>query len=180
MQMGNFSIYDQPAQPADMSTPLKSAVVMFEDSVRYDQLETGAFFDRNGTKLLSKQGKPRQVTFSLSDLANMQGTIFAHNHPGGGCFSPVDVMTACDLQLVELRVVTDQFRFSFRCGGGAWPASTEIVPAIANFSASARNEVKHMQHTGQLPRQHQQAELEFRLWLRVAFHFGLIFNRERS
>lgn len=103
----DFSVYDPnyPRGSADISTPVRLAAVQFEDAVRHDINENGAFFRPDGAIIVRKVSTPNNILFSTAELMGVKHSLFSHNHPGGLSFSMPDVQQAVELSLLELRAV---------------------------------------------------------------------------
>jgi hypothetical protein len=84
----DFSVYDPncPQVSPDISTPFRLAAVQFEDAVRHDFNENGAFFRPGGSLIFRKIGTPSNVLFSASELIGVNNSGFSHNHPGAILF----------------------------------------------------------------------------------------------
>jgi hypothetical protein len=101
----DFSVYDPnfPRVSPDISTPFRLAAVQFEDVVRHDINENGAFFRLDGSLIFRKTGTPSNVLFTANELVGVNNSVFSHTHPGGHSFSMLDVQHAVELDLIELR-----------------------------------------------------------------------------
>jgi hypothetical protein len=176
------SIYDAtaPRHQPDTSTPLKAALIAFEDSIRSSGIEIGAFFDTTGQELVRRSGWPDQVDFSDVPDAWMRGMYFSHNHPSGGHFSDADLRTAASLALAELRVVTRDFRFSLRAVTGEWPSPAGIDRALLELESQAQRRAQLSMASGQVDRRFAQAQAEHELIGLLAERFGLLYSRQRS
>ncbi|QDQ26752.1 hypothetical protein FNU76_10465 [Chitinimonas arctica] len=152
----------------------------FEDSIRHDAEENGAFFDVCGAMRLFRKGHPDHIGFSTSEATALHGCAFTHNHPNGGAFSVADVKIACSMELQELRVVTKQFRFIMRPGSQGWPISTRISHVHSQSEIVANNEIRHMLSAGHLSYYHCAAELDHQIWVQLAHRLGLTYRREKS
>ncbi len=103
--------FGSPVQP-DVSTPARRAAVEFENRIRNELREHGAFFDAEGRALHEVIGEFDRIGVEERILESLRGSAFSHNHPGGLSFSVEDVILAATYGLVELRVVTDRLRYS--------------------------------------------------------------------
>lgn len=180
---GQFTIYDstQLAVPADVSTPLKLAVVTFENQIRGDKLETGAFFDEVGHMVVQRQGVPNQVSFSDVPALLLSGRTFTHNHPGGASFSKDDVVSAAELQLAQVRVVTRTMRFSLTpMKPYGWPTREAVLSAINASKGRAEWMALQRAVAGEIDSAYIRAEAEHLAWAMSAQKLALIYTREKS
>jgi hypothetical protein len=67
----DFSVYDPayPRQAPDTSTAARRVAVAFENAVRNEAVENGAFFKADGTLILKRVGFADRIPFSFSELA---------------------------------------------------------------------------------------------------------------
>lgn len=81
--------------------------------------ERGAVVARDGTIVARYDGKEHSVEVSDSDLEQMSGNIFTHNHPSGNFFSDNDILTGfVKTDLYELRASTpDGIVYSLKNNG---------------------------------------------------------------
>jgi hypothetical protein len=180
---GDFTIYDAavPKTIADTSTPLKAAVIQFEDEIRGSGLEVGAFFASDGKLVLRREGDADRIGIRTNEFAAVEGTVFTHVHPQGGNFSPDDLERAFELKLAELRVVTRMFRFSVASSAErySWPGGKALGRLIAKHQPGAIAEVKDRIISGELNPRDAQAEVEHVLWRRIFEAVKLTYRREK-
>ncbi len=178
---GAFTIYDPGFKRVapDMSTPARAAAVRFEETIRRNDRETGAFFNKNGALQLARSGEPDRVAFKVSELRSMNGSLFTHNHPGGSSFSVADVQNALFAKLSELRAVTPGYRHIMTAENG-WPAEASIQRAFDLEAAKARRDVDTMVKSGELSVKYATTEIYHLMWLRAAPKLGLTYIREAS
>lgn len=178
---GQFTIYDPgfPRVAPDVSTPARAAAVELENRIRTDERETGALFGPDGKMLLKRTGQPDQVTFYADELRKHPGSVFTHNHPGGGSFSVSDVQNAAFGQFAELRAVAPKYRH-LMAPTGKWPAESVIKRTYHEEEAAAKREVDTMLRAGELSISYATAELQHRTWVRAAAKLGLKYTREAS
>jgi hypothetical protein len=177
---GEFTPYDTdyPSANPDISTPLKAAIIRFEDAVRSDlATEHAALLDSQGAILLQRSGQSDRVTFTHAELTPMAGATFSHNHPGGASFSLEDIALAAAYDFAEIRAVTALFRHSM---AGPWPAEADLARVYAEEFPKAESEVRDRVKTGQLRAIHYGFEVRHRVWVRVASRLGLVYRREKS
>jgi hypothetical protein len=181
-QPTRHSIYDAtaPRQQPDISTPLKGALIAFEESIRSSSIEIGAFFESKGKELIRGSGLPDQLDFSDVPDELMRGMYFSHNHPSGGNFSDADLRTAAVLALAELRVVTRDFRFSLSPTTSGWPNPANIDRALLELAPQAQRRAQLSMASGQVDRRFAQAQVEHELMSLLAERFGLLYSRQRS
>ena len=179
---GHFTPYDDgyPKVTPDTSTPLKKAVIAFEDTIRNDTgLETGAFFNEDGFFALGpKTGKPDRVGFSVYDLKRLAGKVYSHNHPSGSSFSLDDVAIAAEFNLSEARAVTDLFRHSI--SAKSWPDVSVLEQTFIDARQSAETEAMESIRIGELRRLNFGIELAHKTWVKVASRLLLNYTREKS
>lgn len=177
----DFSVYDPsyPRGSPDVSTSARWAAVQFEDAVRHDPNENGAFFRSDGTVIFRKVGTPSNILFSAAELSGVNNSMFSHNHPGGHTFSMQDVQHAVELDLIELRAVAPRWRYIMR-PGEAWPDWATIEQSVIDESSSAVDEINAMLKANQLQHQYLQIELRHHLWIRVSKSLNLHYHREAS
>jgi len=177
----DFSVYDPnyPRVSPDISTPVRLAAVKFEENIRNDSNENGAFFRNDGTLILSKVGTPTNILFSPAELTGVNQSVFSHNHPGGHPFSPQDVQHATELDLLELRAVAPRWRYIMH-SGGAWPLWPTIEQSIKDEMPFAIDEINAMLKAGQLQQQYLHIELLHHLWIRVSKSLNFHYHREAS
>lgn len=177
----DFSVYDTavPRHSPDTSTPARKAAVSFENSIRRDPAETGAFFRQDGTLIVRKTGLPNRVGFSTSELATAAGSLFTHNHPEGYSFSVPDIQLAVSQRLAEIRAVAPYCRHAMR-PKGAWPSVPDLVAAIQTETQRANAHVHSMEHSGQLSSRFVDFELQHQIWVFVSRSLNLEYRREAS
>lgn len=178
---GKFTIYDPGFNrvAADISTPARAAAVKFEEMIRRNDHETGAFFGKNGSLLLSRGGEPDRVAFTVRELRGMDGALFTHNHPGGSSFSVADVQNASFAGLSELRAVTPSYRHIMTTESG-WPSEGAIQRAFDLEASKALRDVDTMVRAGELPVKYATTEIYNLQWERAAPKLGLKYIREAS
>jgi hypothetical protein len=177
----DFSVYDLgfPRQAPDTSTAARKAAVAFENSVRNDVVENGAFFKWDGTVILQKVGLPDRIPFSPAELARGMNSLFTHNHPGGLSFSPLDIQIAILYRLTEIRAVSPGWRHIMR-PTASWPSRSAIVAAIGAVAQRAHANIHAMQNSGQLSNRFANLELQHQIWLLVSRSLKLDYSREAS
>jgi hypothetical protein len=40
----------------------------------------------------------------MEESKKLKGSVFTHNHPDSSSFSPADILTACNLEMKEIRI----------------------------------------------------------------------------
>jgi hypothetical protein len=142
-------------------------------------VETGAFFDAQGSLIVKKVGTTTHVRFDLHELTNVRKSLFTHNHPDGLSFSPQDVEQAVEFDLIELRAVTSYCRYILQ-PNGSWPPFLTIAQALQRHAAAAHQEVTAMAQACQLSIRDWPKEFQHRLWVLVAADLTLCYAREAS
>lgn len=177
----DFGVYDiaVPRHAPDTSTPARKAAVAFEDSVRHDTFETGAFFRQDGTLILRKAGKRNRVGFSTSELASAVDSLFAHNHPEGFSFSVPDINLAVAQRLSEIRAVAPYWRHVMR-PEGAWPSAQDIAAAVRLETKRANAHVQSMERSGLLSSRFVNLEVQHEIWVLVSRRLKFEYRREAS
>lgn len=176
-----FGPYDPgtPRVKPDTSTPARRAAVEAEDAIRRDSLEIGVFIAPDGQVLLRRQGQPDRIVFLESELLQMRGATFTHNHPGGSSFSISDVDTAKFAMLLEARAVTAEFRHIMR--DLAKVPSLGVIEGFRQQNQAALVQtVKDMVMRGIIRPAEAQMELEHQFWVALSQQFGFLYRRERS
>lgn len=178
---GTFTIYDPgfPRTFPDTSTPVRSAMVIFEENIRRDAVETGAFFAVDGRLLLQHIGDAHQVGFTQQEMLQMRHAYFTHNHPGDLTFSVEDIILASEINLVEVRAVTPLCRHIME-PVGVWPAPDVVNAAFNAELAQAKKLIDTELISGLLAVRHAFHELHHRAWVRVAANLHLKYVREAS
>lgn len=177
----DFGVYDLalPRQAPDTSTAARKAAVAFEDSVRHDVVENGAFFKPDGALILQKVGVRDRVPFSRAELARASNSLFTHNHPSGLSFSFPDVQVAALHRLTEIRAVSPRWRHMMR-PITSWPSMSAIVAAIRSETQRAHANVHGMLNSGQLSSRFVDLELQHQIWALVSRRLNLEYMREAS
>lgn len=62
--------------------------------------------DSKGNLFFRKEGNNNSVKFTDDEIQQLNGAVFTHNHPGGGCFSPNDINFMRYGHLSEMRATT--------------------------------------------------------------------------
>ncbi|MES2262112.1 MAG: hypothetical protein V4724_26625 [Pseudomonadota bacterium] len=179
--IGNPTIYDSryPRVQPDISTPARAAAVKYEEGIRRNKFESGAFFAGDGSLIVSKVGDTGVVTFLPSELVGTRGSLFTHNHPGGTSFSPADVIHASELQLSEVRVVARHYRHTMSASDG-WPTPGVIQSTFIRELVQAYEDVDKMIAARKLTAAFSDTEAHHRAWVLVANKLGLTYAREAS
>ena len=178
---GIFTIYDPGYKRVvpDLSTPARAAAVKFEETIRRDSMETGAFFRVDGSMLSKRAGLPDRVRFHPRDLAGAAGALFTHNHPSGLSLSCADVKNAIGLGLSEVRAVSPAYRH-IMTPIRAWPKESTIQGVYDAVLKVAYCDVGDMVNCGALSVQYATAEIHHRVWELLSTRLGLHYIREAS
>jgi hypothetical protein len=177
----DFSIYDKamPRCPPSGVTPAQLAAVIWENQVRNEQIEHGAFFDAKGTVILAKQGLQSSVGFTPTELQQVKGALFSHNHPSGNSFSAGDIVLASECKLVELRAVSPDWRHFMRFKNG-WPSRPAILLEQRRAEPQAKADVAHEIRAGRLDPRYGTWEISHRIVVHIAAKFNILYQREPS
>ncbi len=178
-----FSVYDPnvPKAIPDTSTPLKQAIIRLEDEIRLDSMENGVVFDANGNVLLKKRGLPDRLEFTDDEVLLLKNRTFTHNHPKGLSFSKKDVLMAIDHDILEIRAVTNIFRYAMKCQAGrTWCSTLAFHYYHEQAQTQANRIVLDLVKTGQLYPNHVESEYIHYTWAVFAMYLELIYTREKS
>lgn len=178
---GIFTIYDPGYHRVapDLSTPARAAAVTFEETIRRDSMETGAFFRMDGTMLSKSTGLPDRVRFHPRDLVGTAGALFTHNHPSGLSFSCAGVKNAVGLGLSEVRAVSPTCRH-IMTPIRAWPKEPTIQGVYDAVLRAAYRDVADMVNCGALSVRYATAEIHHRVWELASARLVLHYIREAS
>jgi len=178
---GDHSIYDAPHPKVtpNVSTPALTTAVRLENQIRLDELETGAFIAADGRVIIQKTGQPDRLRFTAQELQGTDGTVFTHNHPMNGTFSAVDIESAIQSKLQEVRAAGPTLRYSMR-PGPEWPTLDALQEQLAAQTEIARSRVTRMIVDGELEPRFATHELNHQLWSLVAGKLGMAYTREKS
>lgn len=177
----DLSIYDKatPRKFANTSTQARASAVQFENQIRREAIEHGAFYAADGSEILARVGLQANIGFSTAELQMVKGALFTHNHPGGFSFSLADVLNACEWQLIELRVVCEEWRhiMNFRNG---WPSRPAVQSEYTRIEPLVLAEVASDVRSGHLDPRYACWEIQHRRIHQLASHFHLPYEREPS
>ncbi len=178
------SFYDLPnkTQKPDVSTPARKKAVAFEEEFRESRKEYGIFISNDGEKSYPLSGDINKVNVPSELWGKVVGTTFTHNHPGGSNFSVDDIITAAELNLAEVRAVTQHMRFIMSKGESnkLWPSESEIRQALKELNPKALDLTRNMINSDRINSRYAQSELEHQLWMLTAQKLGLKYKREKS
>lgn len=76
----------------------------YESQIRKSNVEICGIF-KDGELIFTKTGSETKINIINSEIPDLSGCIFTHNHPKNGSFSIADISWACDHNLKEIRVV---------------------------------------------------------------------------
>lgn len=88
-----------------------------EDSIRFNNVETGAIFKPNDltNPIWVNKGNANSVNIvDARDKDLMRGNILTHNHPSSSPFSDADIMILLNDELSEVRAVSELADFSMK------------------------------------------------------------------
>ena len=178
------SFYDLPkkTQKPDVSTPARKKAVAYENDIRSENTEYGAFISQDGKIIKMIAGDTDKVSVSSDFWSKVAYSTFTHNHPKGSNFSIEDILTAAELNLAEVRVVTKNMRFAISSSKetNIWPSAKEIQNTVDELKPKALDITRNMINTDFINIRFAQHELEHQLWLMVAKRLNLNYSREMS
>lgn len=178
------SFYDLPkkTQKPDVSTPARKKAVAYENDIRSENTEYGAFISQDGKIIKMIAGDTDKVSVSSGFWSKVAHSTFTHNHPKGSNFSIEDILTAAELNLAEVRVVTKNMRFAISSSKetNIWPSAKEIQNTVDELKPKALDITRNMINTDFINIRFAQHELEHQLWLMVAKRLNLNYSREMS
>ncbi len=181
---GEFTIHDigYPRVEPDTSTPVRKAMVAFEDKIRRDtEFETGAFFDEHGNMLLKRTGLPNQVRYTHSELMRMRGKCFSHNHPNGGSFSIDDIQQAAQYQCAELRAVSPHYRHILTPKNHWIDILYDEIEEVAEvYQSIVEERVRKEIEAKKFDARFYSNEVTHRLWTGLAKRYNFHYKREPS
>jgi hypothetical protein len=138
-------------------------------------------FDASGNMVLSKTGGQRDIELSLLEVARLRDTVLTHNHPRGTSFSGDDVQVATVADLVEIRVVTRQWRFSLRRPAAGWDLAffrRSLDPAYRRHLEEVVHDFLIALIDGTMSEAEADTLYAHEAWTRVAMELGLEYRRE--
>ena len=166
-----------------------------EEELRLQRFESAYAVDEQGIILLDKIGEQYEVALTYSErerLLDAQGVIFTHNHPrgwdyatddprrAGNSFSPEDIELACEVEVVEMRVVTPRFRFSMKPPEQGWSLeywNDTLAPVCQRLRRATEMELVRARLQGRLTKPEVEASLWHDVWTRVAAELELVYTR---
>lgn len=178
------SFYDLPKKThkPDVSTPARKKAVAYENDIRSENTEYGAFISQDGKIIKMIAGDTDKVSVSSDFWSKVAHSTFTHNHPKGSNFSIEDILTAAELNLAEVRVVTKNMRFAISSSKetNIWPSAKEIQNTVDELKPKALDITRNMINTDFINIRFAQHELEHQLWLMVSKRLNLNYSREMS
>lgn len=180
--IGDFTTHD-PLLPRGRPTRrngLPQKVIEFEDGIRDDALESGAFFSADGAELKRRTGNVSSICYLHSELEDCRGLLFTHNHPHGLPFSADDIAIACEYDLCAIRAVTHSFRYIMHRPNSGWPFPENLKAEFEKGLRCTKDKVTSLVHSNEVSRQDAQAEHFHLAWQKCASVFGFRYERERS
>lgn len=103
-----------------------------ERSIKGNKSESAAVYI-GGRQILFKDGSRNYVDFSPKEVASMKGAVLTHNHPGGGSFSPADILIINGYGLKEIRAVSTDYTYSLS-GKGKGLTKKDVMSIYKNES----------------------------------------------
>lgn len=109
-----------------------------EEKIRYEDVECSYSYNQEGEFVLFKRGSRTEIGYTEEEGALFRGGTLTHNHPNGFSFSEVDMRIAYQLQLKEIRAVTDTGTFIARPGVNGWPDEAYLNDIFEGTRRAAR------------------------------------------
>ena len=107
------------------SRTLAKAIAERENETRLKDVEHLAAFDEKGNMVYSVVGKKNSVAYDTTQTVDK---IVTHNHPGGGSFSPEDVVGTIANNEREIRAVSSRgYTYSLKRPAGGWNVDSKTV-----------------------------------------------------
>jgi len=100
---------------------LDAKISQYADTIRNNNFETCACFDKDGNVLFEHTGILNRVTTDYRNFPKIKDNIFIHNHPMGRSFSQDDVLFGIVHNAKEIRIVGKKFDYSLSRSRGRWP-----------------------------------------------------------
>ena len=97
----------------------------FETGIASLKHEEGAAWNADGKLIASRHGE-KSLTWSISEIAKMEGGSLSHNHPSGLPPSKADYQFAIKAGLAEMRIVTKDGVWIVSPPQGGWPGKTMV------------------------------------------------------
>lgn len=131
-------------QPSDSKeTPRIKAIHSIEDKIRHQNYESAAVIDKDGERLIYKDGANHSVGFQPYEVAKMDGNTLTHNHPSSSMFSFEDMNMLVKANLSEIRATTREGKtYSMRQAGGT---SEQKQSFLAEYRSAYRKSVAYAQ-----------------------------------
>lgn len=116
-----FNIHhDAQGRFAPSNGTLAAELQSVESRLRGQPVEYAHAFDKNGT-MVAALSNERDDHVVIPDTLDLKDTIFTHNHPSNGAFSPDDLTVASHYNVAEIRAVTATGVFRMERVGDKWP-----------------------------------------------------------
>jgi hypothetical protein len=106
------------------------AINDFEDTKRNQSFESIIVVDKNGEILFEGDGDEKSVLIpagTVEELDGVNGLTISHNHPNGMSFSERDWQTAKELNVDEIRAVSEKYTYVLKKPERQpWPTKTPV------------------------------------------------------
>lgn len=144
-----------------LPTAVQSELVHEELLIRVLPNEQMVAYDLTGAKIFHQDGTEDEVSIPEEAYEMLRNSVVTHNHPGGHSFSEDDLVTAVELDLYELRIVSRRFTYRLRRPAQGW-GSNAISKAQLAYD-QVRAEINQLVASGkitfELAREHHHHEL---------------------
>lgn len=166
--------------PLDVSVARESSSILNKSGKEKLGREYGIFFDEKGKVVLRRTGESNGITFSKKQLEAVRASkakVFLHNHPSGGAFSNGDLDLAPYLNVDEMRVVGQKYKYSIRPKSGKkWPEYRDVYNAYAQKESDLSLKYERIyERTKDYKSLHIAESNE--IWESISDDLGLIYKR---
>lgn len=115
--------------PKNLKTGINQTIADIMTLFSRRKVEHCAALDDAGNVIFRKSGGRRSIHYTAQECAQMNNAAaFVHNHPVAASFSPADMKFASELNIGEMTICSDKFRFTLSpAPGDTW---SNIAPAL--------------------------------------------------
>ena len=141
---GSATSSKQPQKETDSKeTPRIKSIHSIEDEIRHQNYESAAVVDKDGERLIYKDGANHSVGFQPYEVAKMDGNTLTHNHPSSSMFSFEDMYMLVQANLSEIRATTREGKtYSMRQAGGT---NEQKQSFLSEYKSAYRKSVAYAQ-----------------------------------
>lgn len=150
-----------------------------EDKIRNQDFESAALYDKDGNRILFKNGEKSQVTFTRAEIALMKDGVLTHNHPNSLSFSDADMTFFADHGLKEIRAVSRRFDYSLTNPTGKRVPVNDIMDYYTESNRVIAKQLSDGIKAGAFDKQFALDSHGHYVNERVAEHFGFNYSRTR-